>query len=166
MKNQESQTSRPKVSVTVLQSENNIGLNVENATHINFDPSLVEGTEIQQTPAGSRALSRSFSTPGNQTNVPEVGLNMHDLREQTDGKSLRICQFYKTNKCHHGMRGHKYSFQNPKSCAKFTRHGLARQTGCRLGSRRKDFHPSTCKYSLHKREINIWARNANTVLAS
>ena len=73
-----------------------------------------------------------------------------DESSEVEEKSEKVCRYYKTGTCKHGVSGKNCSFAHPKPCEKLLKHGTRNPRGCNLGKNCKMFHPKMCSSSITK----------------
>jgi hypothetical protein len=71
-----------------------------------------------------------------------------DLESSDHSSEKKVCRYYRKGNCKHGASGRKCSYDHPKPCLKFLRHGMNMDKGCRMRGKCGGFHPWMCKSSL------------------
>ena len=87
-----------------------------------------------------------------ETDVPSFTSYQGNDTSSTVKKTQKICKFFRTHSCKHGISGKGCLFNHPKICNKFTQHGSRQPRGCNLGKACPYYHPKMCIDSLRKSE--------------
>ena len=99
---------------------------------------------LTQQNASSGSTSGGINRTSEERTTPITSTNGNN----SQGQNTRICRFYKSKSCKHGVKGDGCKFAHPKKCQKFIRHGDKSNRGCKKGKRCSDFHPPLCWSSL------------------
>ena len=71
-----------------------------------------------------------------------------DQNESDNRRRTRVCKFYKTSSCKHGVNGTGCKFSHPKKCIKFLKHG-EKAGGCKKKGECERYHPPLCWNSVN-----------------
>ena len=101
----------------------------------------------------------SISTKPDETCLRDDVEAKNPLEDQTKGESMKnqlekrqnksvLCKYYARKNCKHGPKGVGCSFDHPKKCFKYTRHGPNKKHGCTKGKDCQYYHPPLCNNSV------------------
>ena len=62
----------------------------------------------------------------------------------------KLCKYYVSRKCKHGVKGVGCSYDHPKKCLKFVSYGDKSSRGCKKGKKCSFYHPPLCYNAMNE----------------
>ena len=87
------------------------------------------------------------------------GANNSSRPEQEENVSgaqnlKKLCKYYVSRKCKHGVKGVGCSYDHPKKCLKFVSYGDKSSRGCKKGKKCSLYHPPLCYNAMNEGYCN------------
>ena len=102
-------------------------------------------SDIDRQPV-SQEVTATANTNSDTNRPPDP--TQQDQNESENRRRTRICKFYKTSSCKHGVNGNGCKFSHPKKCIKFLKHG-EKAGGCKKKGECQRYHPPLCWNSVN-----------------